>query len=101
MDAEGLEMNEIGRVGFTAHRAFSFDAYARNDKTGSFVLIDQLSNATVAAGMITEQRATPKKQISGEHNLNWEKGMVSREDRDELHGTQTLYHMANGIEWFG
>ena len=59
--ADGLEMNEIGRVGFTAHRSFSFDNYGRNEKTGSFVLIDQLTNATVAAGMIIEQQGDRKK----------------------------------------
>lgn len=86
LDGTGLEMNEIGRVGFTAHRAFSFDAYGKNARTGSFILIDQLTNATVAAGMIVDQRASPKKQISGEHNINWEKGMVGREEREALMG---------------
>ncbi|MEQ9823572.1 MAG: sulfate adenylyltransferase subunit CysN [Puniceicoccaceae bacterium] len=86
LDGDALEMNEIGRVGFTAHRSFCFDSYSRNDKTGSFVLIDPLSNATVAAGMITEQRAAPQKKVTGKHNLNWEKGMVSTSDRQDLMG---------------
>jgi sulfate adenylyltransferase subunit 1 (EFTu-like GTPase family) len=30
-----------------------FDEYRRNRTTGSFILIDEASNATVAAGMIT------------------------------------------------
>ncbi len=100
-DTDGLDMNEIGRVGFTAHRAFSFDAYRRNAKTGSFVLVDQLSNATVAAGMITEQRATPKKEVSGEHNLNWEKGMVSRADREELMGHKASTIWLTGLSGSG
>jgi bifunctional enzyme CysN/CysC len=97
--ADGLDMNEIGRVGFTAHRVFSFDAYSRNHKTGSFVLIDPLSNATVAAGMITEQRGERKKQVSGERNINWEKGMVSPRPRgtDGAQGFDGLVDRAFGI----
>jgi bifunctional enzyme CysN/CysC len=100
-DASGLEMNEIGRVGFTAHRPFSFDAYTRNAKTGSFVLIDQLTNATLAAGMITEQRAEPKKQVHGDRNINWEKGMVSREDREELMGHKATTIWLTGLSGCG
>lgn len=54
--AEALELNEIGRVTIeTAHPLF-FDAYTSNRWTGSFILIDPISNATVAAGMIQEPR---------------------------------------------
>jgi bifunctional enzyme CysN/CysC len=93
LEGDALEMNEIGRVGFTAHRSFCFDSYSRNAKTGSFVLIDPLTNATVAAGMITEQRAAASKPVSGERNLNWEKGLVSASDREELmgHGPATIW----------
>jgi len=99
--ADVLEMNEIGRVGFSAHRTFSYDAYTRNEKTGAFVLIDPLSNATVAAGMITAQRAEPKKEVSGEHSLNWEKGMVSRADRQELMGHQASTIWLTGLSGSG
>ena len=50
--AETLALNEIGRVTLTAHRALFVDGYATNRETGSFILIDSITNATVAAGMV-------------------------------------------------
>jgi bifunctional enzyme CysN/CysC len=47
-----LALNDIGRVRLRTSAPLVFDAYARNRRTGSFILIDQDSNATVAAGMI-------------------------------------------------
>jgi sulfate adenylyltransferase subunit 1 (EFTu-like GTPase family) len=41
-------MNEIASVEFETSSPLSFDPYERNRVTGSFVLIDPLSNATVA-----------------------------------------------------
>jgi sulfate adenylyltransferase large subunit len=52
--AETLALNEIGRVTLTAHRALFLDAYRESRETGSFILIDSISNATVAAGMVIE-----------------------------------------------
>jgi sulfate adenylyltransferase large subunit len=53
--ADALSLNEIGRVTVTSHRALFIDDYAHNRETGSFVLIDSISNATVAAGMIVAE----------------------------------------------
>ena len=47
-----LSLNEIGRVQVTAHQALVFDAYADNRGAGCFVVVDSLTNNTVAAGMI-------------------------------------------------
>jgi sulfate adenylyltransferase large subunit len=52
--AETLGLNEIGRLTLTAHRALFVDAYRGNRETGSFILVDSITNATVAAGMIAE-----------------------------------------------
>jgi bifunctional enzyme CysN/CysC len=52
--AETLALNDIGRVAITCHQPLYFDAYARNRATGSFVIVDALSNNTVGAGMIIE-----------------------------------------------
>jgi bifunctional enzyme CysN/CysC/sulfate adenylyltransferase subunit 1 len=49
-----LGLNDIGRVTLTAHRTVFVDAYATNRETGSFILIDTLTNGTVAAGMIID-----------------------------------------------
>jgi bifunctional enzyme CysN/CysC len=53
-EADFLALNEIGRVTVTAHRALFVDGYRTNRETGSFILVDSITNATVAAGMITE-----------------------------------------------
>jgi bifunctional enzyme CysN/CysC len=50
--AKGLDLNEIGVCNLSLSAPLAFDPYARNRKTGSFILIDRQSNATVAAGMV-------------------------------------------------
>jgi sulfate adenylyltransferase subunit 1 len=50
--ATELNMNEIASVDFEAHVPLFFDPYASARATGSFILIDAVSNATVGAGMI-------------------------------------------------
>jgi sulfate adenylyltransferase subunit 1 len=47
-----LGLNEIGVVRLELDRPISFDTYRQNRDTGSFILIDRFSNATVAAGMV-------------------------------------------------
>ncbi len=51
-DASNLALNEIGRVEMRTTQPLFFDAYRRNRETGSFILIDEATNATVGAGMI-------------------------------------------------
>ncbi|WP_439273223.1 sulfate adenylyltransferase subunit CysN [Pseudochrobactrum sp. HB0163] len=50
--AEQLHLNEIGQVALQLSSALAFDPYEENRATGSFILIDRLTNATVAAGLI-------------------------------------------------
>nr|ASV46854.1 sulfate adenylyltransferase subunit 1 [uncultured bacterium] len=47
-----LKLNEIGRVRLRTTVPLFFDEYRRNRHTGSFILIDEATNATVGAGMI-------------------------------------------------
>ena len=47
-----LSLNDIACVRLVAHRAIAFDAYRTNRASGAFILIDFMSNNTVAAGMI-------------------------------------------------
>ena len=51
-DASELTLNEIGRVSLRTTAPLFFDEYRRNRKTGSFILVDEATNNTVAAGMI-------------------------------------------------
>ena len=47
-----LAMNDIGRVNLAVGEPLFADRYSENPSTGSFILIDEASNTTVAAGMI-------------------------------------------------
>ncbi|HEY7212677.1 MAG TPA: sulfate adenylyltransferase subunit CysN [Bryobacteraceae bacterium] len=51
--ATELHLNEIGAVVIDTHSPLFVDHYGRNRATGSFVMVDLVSNATVASGMIT------------------------------------------------
>ncbi|MBA2624590.1 MAG: 50S ribosome-binding GTPase [Acidimicrobiia bacterium] len=50
--AETLGLNEIGRVTLRTTLPLFYDEYRRNRTTGSFILVDEATNATVAGGMI-------------------------------------------------
>lgn len=65
--ADQLALNEIGQCDILLDRPVLPDDYRQLRATGSFILIDKLSNATVAAGMIqpaTEQQHYPLCQQS-------------------------------------
>ena len=50
--ATSLEMNEIGVAALELDRPIAFDPYRDNRDTGGFILIDRLTNNTIAAGML-------------------------------------------------
>jgi len=50
--ADMLDLNEIGRVSLRTTQPLFFDDYRRNRTTGSFILVDEATNATAGAGMI-------------------------------------------------
>ena len=47
-----LSMNDIGRVRINTQRPLPFERYGQNRSTGSFIVIDEVSNRTVAAGTV-------------------------------------------------
>ena len=49
---KSLQMNDIARVGIKGPQPLVVDSYARNRATGSFIIIDEVTNNTVGAGMI-------------------------------------------------
>ncbi len=99
-DAKALTLNEIGRVRLESMRPLQWDPYAKNRRTGSFILVDRLTNATVAAGMIldrtTAERAGDRRTRSGDAGLNLQthKSSVTPEQR-----TQRLQQKPLAI-WF-
>ena len=54
VSATRLELNEIGEISIETHHPLFFDPYSRNRSTGAFILIDPVSNETLAAGMIID-----------------------------------------------
>ena len=47
-----LKMNDIGEIRIRTSKPIAYDGYTTNRLTGSFVLVEQGTNATVAAGML-------------------------------------------------
>ena len=89
---DGLALNEIGRVIISTHQPLFIDPYSKNRQTGNFILVDQLTNNTVAAGMIIEHVSPKNVPVSGSERevienhiarreFAWEEGMVSARDR--------------------
>ena len=62
--ADSLQLNEIAIVTLELTETILADEYHDNHETGAFILIDRLSNLTVAAGMI-EQLLSTEEQQSG------------------------------------
>jgi len=53
VEADSLQMNDIGEVEVETHKPVFCDPYSTNRATGSFILIDPIDNDTVGAGMIS------------------------------------------------
>ena len=51
--ATALQLNDIGRVRLRTTAPLLADEYRRNRSTGGFILVDEVTNATVGAGIIT------------------------------------------------
>ncbi len=50
--ADKLGLNDLGRIRLRTTSPIIYDAYKRNRTTGSFILVDETTNATVGAGML-------------------------------------------------
>ena len=60
VQADTLELNDIGQITLKCTNALFMDGYQDNRETGAFILIDSATNNTVAAGMI--QRSASQRQ---------------------------------------
>ncbi|AGT93486.1 bifunctional sulfate adenylyltransferase subunit 1/adenylylsulfate kinase protein [Rhodococcus erythropolis CCM2595] len=72
--AESLSLNEIGRISIKTQQPLMFDPYRRNRVTGSFILVDETTGNTVAAGMINGPTLKESRVV-------WHSAEVSREER--------------------
>jgi bifunctional enzyme CysN/CysC len=68
----GIELNDIARVSIRAQTPLFIDSYQRNRSTGNFIIIDLLSNKTVAAGMLldVENQRLSSKSLYKEQKLS-------------------------------
>jgi bifunctional enzyme CysN/CysC len=84
-----LCMNDIGRARFTLFRPLHLDQYERNRVTGSFVLIDPLTNLTVGAGMVSDRLRAAELRTEGAQQpvsseITWHRGRVELAERAAL-----------------
>jgi len=89
-----LEMNEVGLCNLSMTKPLVFDSYGDSAETGSFILIDRFTNATVAAGMIEFglRRAT---------NVQWQELFVDKVARSGLKGQKPCVLWFTGLSGSG
>jgi bifunctional enzyme CysN/CysC len=83
LEAETLEVNDIGRIRIHTTSPLFFDEYRLNRTTGSFILVDPATDLTVAAGMIigsAGEAATGTPSVVAE-NITFHPSELSREER--------------------
>jgi bifunctional enzyme CysN/CysC len=106
--ARTLEMNDIGRLQLATAQPVCFDPYARNRATGSFILVDPHTHATVAAGMIRgepreapapEDRAPAPRPVSPD--VVWEGWNVPRGEREARNGHRAAVLWFTGLPGAG
>lgn len=85
--ADYLAMNDIGACILVAEETIFSDTYAECRSTGGFILIDRMTNDTVAAGLIS-------KHFAGGADLHWQPTGVTRESRESLKGHK------GAVVWF-
>ncbi len=104
-----LELNEIGRVEITTSCPLFFDSYRVNSATGSFVLVDPHTNATVAAGMIRGRVRRLEVEGAPVHppvrtksaHVVWEGVNIPREEREDGTGHKALALWFTGMSGAG
>ncbi|MEX0619192.1 MAG: sulfate adenylyltransferase subunit CysN [Pseudohongiellaceae bacterium] len=95
--APTLELNEIGICEVELDQMVCYDNYSDNRATGSFIVIDRLSNVTVGAGMISFQR---QPGFSG-HEPPAGSGHVTKEERAARYGQKPATIMFIGLSGSG
>ena len=108
---DSLQLNEIGRIQLTTTEPLYYDRYELNRATGSFILIDPVSNTTVAAGMIRgksrnvddlladEVEQSPERPKSS--NVVWEQKGITLADREQLNGHKAAVLWFTGLSGAG
>ncbi|MFY9252354.1 MAG: sulfate adenylyltransferase subunit CysN [Fuerstiella sp.] len=83
-----LNLNEIGRCRLSLNEPICFDSYKSNRSTGALILIDRITNATVAAAMILDRSASGKKLAAWETDIAVEEEAKQAGDFAEVTSTE-------------
>jgi bifunctional enzyme CysN/CysC len=92
--SKSLSMNEFGVCNFSLQSPIAFDSYKDNRSTGAFILIDQVTNMTVGAGMIDFP-------LMRAENIRWQALEVSKRSRAELMGQKPAVVWLTGLSGAG
>ncbi len=92
--ARSLQQNEVALVHVALARRIPFEPYAVDRRLGGFIVIDRLSNATVAAGMIEHS-------LRRADNLRWQTLTVDRAARALLKGQRPAVLWFTGLSGSG
>ena len=103
--SDGVELNDIAKVRLSCHRALYVDDYQHNRETGAFIVIDTLTNNTVAAGMIAlegsdQNIAEVMKELHAESAME-PKTFVSPNERMERFGQRGATIWLTGLAGSG
>lgn len=89
-----LELNEIGVCTLTLDQPIAFDAYVQNRDMGGFILIDRISNSTMAAGLL--HFALRRSQ-----NIHWQAIEIDKRAHAALKGQQPAVLWFTGLSGAG
>ncbi len=92
--AKTLELNAIGVAEITTDRPIVFEPYADSRSLGGFILIDKISNATVAAGMLNFS-------LRRAQNVHWQALDVTREAHARMKGQSPAVLWFTGLSGSG
>ena len=92
--AKTLDLNAIGIANVTTDRDIPFEAYAENRDLGGFILIDKVTNRTVAAGMINFA-------LRRAQNIHWQAVDISREDHAAMKNQKPAVLWMTGLSGSG
>ncbi|MBT6154558.1 MAG: sulfate adenylyltransferase subunit CysN [Planctomycetaceae bacterium] len=100
-----LNLNEIGRCRLSLNEPICFDPYKSNRSTGAVILIDRITNATVAAAMILDRSAGGKKLAAWEEEIAVEEdtkqagdlGGVTSEELEARYGQKPVTVLLTGL----
>ena len=101
-----LELNQIGRVNVSLNQPIAFDRYRRNKSTGAFIVIDRITNVTVAAGMILDRRTSDDAaghwdEEPQSESLAQEISHVSQQERLARYGQSPVTILLTGLPGAG